>query len=153
MIEALFHWLGTTGVGLYMRESDWGFALVETAHLLGLTALGGAVVVGNLAAGGLILRQSNPAAVLRGVRGFGKGALAVLVVSGVLLVSSKPIRYYLDNAFRTKMLLLALAIASSLAVWRLLSSSASPLALRSVALISLALWLAVGVAGRIIGFL
>jgi hypothetical protein len=155
VLENLFRWLGATPVGLYMRDSDWGFASVETVHLLGLTALGGVVVVANLAGAGVILRQSSPAAVQRGLRGFGAGALVALVVSGVLLVSSKPIRYYLDGTFRIKMLLLALAIASSIALYRAFSASAetpSP-ALRGAALISLALWLSVGVAGRIIGFL
>jgi hypothetical protein len=102
----------------------------------------------------VILRQSSPAAVQRGLRGFGAGALVALVVSGVLLVSSKPIRYYLDGTFRIKMLLLALAIASSIALYRAFSASAeTPSPLRGAALISLTLWLSVGVAGRIIGFL
>ena len=30
-----FLWLGHTPVGLYMRDSTNGFAIVETAHLLG----------------------------------------------------------------------------------------------------------------------
>jgi hypothetical protein len=52
VLENLFRWLGATPVGLYMRDSDWGFASVETVHLLGLTALGGVVVVANLAGAG-----------------------------------------------------------------------------------------------------
>jgi len=154
VLENLFRWLGATPVGLYMRDSDWGFASVETVHLLGLTALGGAVVVAHLAGAGVILRQSSPAAVQRGLRGFGTGALVALIVSGVLLVSSKPIRYYLDGAFRIKMLLLALAIASSIALYRAFANTDAPSpALRGAALLSLGLWLSVGVAGRIIGFL
>ena len=39
MIEQSFGWLGATGVGTTMRVSTWGFAIVETVHLLGLALL------------------------------------------------------------------------------------------------------------------
>jgi hypothetical protein len=153
MIEELFRWLGHTPVGLFMRDSTWGFATVETLHLLGLAALGGTVLVAGLSAAGLLLRDTDPARVARGVRGVGLWALGVLVVSGVLLVSSKPVRYYLDNTFRTKMLLLVAAIAVSVAVARRLPGAASSPLTRTLAVGGLLLWLSVGVAGRIIGFL
>lgn len=153
MIENLFRWFGHTPLGLFMRDSTWGFATVETLHLLGLAALGGTVLVASLSAAGLLLRGVDPARVTTGVRDVGLWALGLLAISGVLLVSSKPVRYYLDNTFRTKMLLLVAAIAVSVTVARRLARSAPTPLTRTLAVGGLLLWLGVGVAGRIIGFL
>jgi hypothetical protein len=37
--------LGTTWIGTAIRESQWGFALIEMVHLLALALLGGALLV------------------------------------------------------------------------------------------------------------
>jgi hypothetical protein len=154
MIHSLFLWLGQTGLGTFMRESTWGFAIVETIHLLGLAVLGGAVLVGNLTAGRVLFRRSDGAAIVAAVRPVFLAALAGMLVSGVLLVASKPNRYYLDDTFRTKMVLLLLAVLSSFVVQRLaFRAGHSPALIRLLAPISLLLWLGVGVCGRIIGFL
>ncbi|MGJ3647678.1 DUF6644 family protein [Sphingomonas sp. GlSt437] len=152
MIEAIFRWLGATPIGGFMRESTWGFAIVETIHLLALAALGGAVLAINLGAARVLFRRGDAAAVATGAAPVLRIALGVTIVSGVLLVSSKPVRYYLDPTFRAKMVLLLLAALSSLIVQRLTDEPASNAA-RAVALLSLALWLGVGVCGRMIGFL
>jgi hypothetical protein len=68
MIHSLFLWLGQTGLGTFMRESTWGFAIVETIHLLGLAVLGGAVLVGNLTSGRVLFRRSDGAAIVAAVR-------------------------------------------------------------------------------------
>lgn len=154
MIENAFRWLGATSIGITMRDATWGFAIVETIHLLGLATLGGAVLAINLSAGRFRFRRVDPAAIARAASPILIGALVTMIVSGALLVSSKPVRYYLDNMFRAKMALLLLAILSSVAVARLLPSGRpASFSLRALALVSLSLWLVVGVAGRLIGFL
>jgi uncharacterized membrane protein len=154
MIETALRWIGHTGLGVLMRDSTWAFAVVETIHLLGLATLGGAVLATNLSAGRLLFRRNDAATIAQAAAPVLKIALAVMIASGALLVSAKPIRYYLDDMFRAKMALLVLAILSSLAVRHLLARQTPPsAAARVAALASLALWLGVGVAGRIIGFL
>lgn len=154
MIHGIFHWLGQTGVGTFMRDSTWGFAIVETIHLLGLAVLGGAVLVVNLTAGRVLFRHNDGAAIIGAARPALLASLTVMLASGVLLVASKPIRYYLDDTFRAKMVLLALAIVSSFVVQRIASRpGAAPASIRTLAAASLLLWLGVGVCGRLIGFL
>ena len=55
MIEParLFVALGETPLGLFMRDSSWAFATTESAHLLALAVVGGAVTLLGLAALGL----------------------------------------------------------------------------------------------------
>src|ERR1700760_1442031 len=100
-----FLWLGHTPVGLYMRDSTNGFATVETAHLLGLALLGGVILLLGLNALNLAVAGDSPAAPARSLRpGFPVG-LAVMLTSGVLLVASKPLRYFLSPPFRWKLAL------------------------------------------------
>jgi len=83
-------------------------------------------------------------------------ALAVMLTTGVLLVASKPLRYYLSDAFRLKIALLALGVAAY--VWldrrvRAAGDEAQQGANRILAVALLLTWLGVGLAGRFIGLL
>jgi hypothetical protein len=96
------------------------------------------------------------AEVTRELSPYSFASLAVLVVSGALLVIDGPLRYYSNSAFRVKMLLLTIAVIFSLTLhrWAVRSENRgiSPGA-RIAAVVSLMLWLSVGLAGRAIGFL
>ncbi len=154
MIHGFFLWLGQTGLGVFMRQSTWAFAVVETIHLLGLAVLGGVVLVVNLTAGRVLFRRSDGAAIVAAARPAWLASLAVMLLSGGLLVASKPIRYYLDGTFRAKMVLLALAIVASVLVQHIATRPrSSPALIRTLAVLALLLWFGVGVCGRIIGFL
>lgn len=156
MIKSAFVWLSTTPLGLYMRDSTNGFAAVEAAHLLGLAVLGGAVVLLALANLRLALTGQPAAATARGLFPVFAGALAAMLATGFLLVASKPVRYFLSDAFRWKMALLVLGVVLYLYLDARLKSDEGaavtrPLQIASVAL--LALWLGAGIAGRFIGLL
>ena len=137
-----------------IRRSDWAVMALESVHLLGLAMLGGAAFILALAAVRRTgLRGMSLTSLARGLRPlFGLG-LVIMVISGVLIVLSMPFKYYLNTAFRVKMLLLIGAIVAT--AWLLGSgqSSASGGRLRALALVSALLWLGVGFSGRLIGFL
>lgn len=143
---SFFEWLARTPFSVAMRESQWGFATVETVHLLALAALGGVILIVNLR----LLR--NPAAsVAKELSPLFFGSLTVMLVSGITLVAGDPMRYYYNPAFQWKMLLLVIALAvHSLIQFR---AARSTFLLRATAVSSLALWTAVGLAGRAIGFI
>jgi hypothetical protein len=156
MIRDLFLWLKTTPVGLYMNASTFGFAGVEALHLLGLAVLGGVVILLSLSVLRLALVNQPLAVTARGLRPVFLSALAVMLTTGVLLVASKPLRYYLSDAFRLKMALLVLGVAAY--AWldrraRANSDVGPQGANRSLAFALLFTWLGVGLAGRFIGLL
>jgi hypothetical protein len=156
MIRSAFVWLSTTPLGLYMRDATNGFAAVEAAHLLGLAVLGGAVVLLALANLRLALTGQPAAATARGLFPIFAGAATVMLATGFLLVASKPLRYFLSDAFRWKMALLTVGVALYLYLDARLKAGdgaapAPSLKFASVAL--LAIWLGVGLAGRFIGLL
>jgi hypothetical protein len=151
-----FLWLGRTPVGLYMRESTHGFAAVETIHLLGLALLGGVVLLLSLGALQVAVAGQTPAATARGLLPVFLAALSAMVVSGVLLVASKPMRYYLSPPFRWKLAFLAAGVALYLALDRRLTRAPEPrtgFTDRALAVALLVTWLGVGLAGRFIGLL
>jgi len=155
-LRAAFVDFGKTPLGLFMRDSTWAFASVQTIHLIGLAVLFGAVILLGLSALGIGMRRQPPAETALGLLPVFLWSLGVMGATGVLMVASKPLRYYLSDPFRLKLGLLAAGIALYFVLHRqLLRSGESrlPPAIRAGGALLLALWLGVGLAGRFIGLL
>jgi hypothetical protein len=150
-------WLGNSAVGTGMRNSKWGFALVEMVHLVALALLGGTLFASVLQVFGVILRGTPPGAIARDLGRARLASLTAMIVSGILLFADGPLRYYGNAAFRLKLLLIAGALLTA-RLSHLLGSRSSrlasaPMAMKAATLLSLALWLGAGIAGRVIGVL
>ncbi|HUR32628.1 MAG TPA: DUF6644 family protein [Vicinamibacterales bacterium] len=151
----LFQWCEESGVGRTIRESVWAFAVIESVHLLALATMGGAVLLVDMRALNLGLRQRSISELAGEVRPFMNAALGVLIVSGLALFSSEAVKCYYSAPFRVKMVALVAAIAFTYTIRRDAVSKAGnggggTLAL--VSLVSVALWFTVAAAGRWIGF-
>lgn len=156
IFEALFRAYAHSTLGQALRRSTWTFAIVEVVHLLALAVLGGVVLVTVAAALGLGRARRPVAATVLGLRPVFLGGLVTLLVSGALLVGTNPMKYYFNDAFRAKMLLLVLALAATfwLAQQAGHARERGPLvALRIAAAVSLILWVGVALGGRLIGLL
>jgi hypothetical protein len=153
----LFAALAHSQLGHAMQTSRWGFALVEMAHLLGLAFLGGSILIVDLRILGVILKNESAVAIGRSLTRVLIFSLVVMAISGIALLSEEAEKCYLSPAFRCKMALLATAIVFYFTVHRIAlrrkEMGTSSLWPRAVAVISLLLWLGVGVAGRAIGLL
>jgi uncharacterized membrane protein len=153
----LFQWLNRTSFSIFIRRSTWGFAIIEMIHLLALASLGGVILIVDLRLLGIGLRRQRVSQVARELLPLLLGSLAVMLVSGLLLVATGPLRYYYSPWFRLKMTLLFLAVLFYFTlhsiVLRPANDDASSFWSKVAALISLTLWLGVGLAGRAIGFL
>ena len=150
-----FLWLGHTPVGLYMRDSTNGFATVETVHLLGLALLGGVILLLGLGAMRVAVAGETPSATARSLRPVFGAGLTVMLASGVLLVASKPLRYFLSAPFRWKIALLVAGVGLYLYLDRRLTGAAdtAPRTDGRAAVLLLIVWFGVGLAGRLIGLL
>jgi hypothetical protein len=139
-----------------MRSSKWGFAIVEMAHLLGLAALGGSILLVDLRLLGITLKRQPVRILARELSPLLFGSLGLMFVSGVLLIGAEPMKCYYHPAFRLKMLLLFLALGFYFTLHKRLVKDAGNTApgwwTKTGAILSLLLWLAVGLAGRAIGF-
>jgi hypothetical protein len=155
-VLSFFTWCENSSLGEAIRESRWLFPAIESVHLLGLSVIGGAVLVLNLRLLGFGLKRQPTAQLWRDTRPWLLGSLAVMLISGVLLFTSEAIKLYYHEAFWVKMISLLLATVFTFTVLRKVAladpGNVRPWWSKSAALISILLWSAVGVGGRWIGF-
>jgi hypothetical protein len=111
----------------------------------------------NLRLFGLGLSRQPVGEIARETRPYLIGSLLAMFATGSFLFIAEPLKCYDHGAFWYKMASLFLAIVFTFTVQRKVIASAdekraTPLVMKSVALVSLFLWCGVGVAGRWIGF-
>lgn len=151
---AFAEWCESTGLGLVVRESVWLFPVIEAAHLLGLSLLGGVVLLVDLRMLGAGLIGTPAALLARQLRPWLTAAVLVMTATGVLLFLSEAVKCYYSQAFWVKIVTFPIAIAFTYAVRQRVAESENTTrgtaALTAVA--SLTLWFVVAAAGRWIGF-
>jgi len=127
----------------YINETVWIFAIVETAHLLFLTILGGAVLALNLRLLGVVLRDVSPRDVERATRPWLIGGVVGTILTGVAMGLTTAGTLLPSAAFFVKMVALVAAILFSIAVAREVrrsEESAKPAVGRALARVALLLW-------------
>ena len=145
--------LEATWIGTMVRETYWGYATPQLAHLLGMALFGGAVVVDDLRLLGRLRRPafSELSKQLMPLKWLG---FIVVVGSGLALFMSDATRLYRNWAFLVKAALLLLVALNAgvfrAAVYR--SVEPLPPSAKVSAGLSLLLWFAIIVTSRLIGF-
>lgn len=150
-----FEWFEATWIGDSIRQSLWLFPVIEAVHLLGLSVLGGALLVLDLRLLGAGLRQQPIAQLARDVRPWFIGAVAVMLLTGTALFASEAVKCYYNTSFWVKITTLPVALVFAFAVRDPIAFSAGMDAnakTRLVGLTSIVLWWVVAGAGRWIGF-
>jgi hypothetical protein len=150
-----FEWCETTTIGHAIKDSAWLFPVIEAVHLLGLSVLGGSLLVVDLRMLGLGLRRQSIADLAKDTRAWLLGSIAVMMLTGTGLFLSESVKCYYNQAFWLKITTLPVALLFTLTVRRRVAMAATvgtTLRTRLVACVSLALWFTVAAAGRWIGF-
>lgn len=159
-LSAFASWVGKTPLYDAVAGVAWVVPAVQTVHILAIAVVFASAALIDLRVLGLVDR-AKPLEALFGRFLLPIGvAIAVLAVSGLLLVVSEPTRAIFRIVFWVK---LALVLAVSLATWwlafaargrglALADGGVATLDLKIVAALSLIAWLAIIVAGRWIGY-
>ena len=147
-------WCNGSFFGHGIRDSAWLFPFVEVFHLLALALLGGTLVLLNMSLLGVRFGSASTRELARELRPWMFGSIAVMLLSGFLLFSTEAVKMYGNWAFQLKMLFLLLALLFTLTLYRKVTDAQhTPAAVRWLtALVSLGLWLGVGLGGRAIGY-
>jgi hypothetical protein len=149
-------WLQFSPPLVAMRASPWLFPVIATIHLMGLSVIGGAVLLVDLRLLGLGLRR-QPVAQLAvdAERWLFRGVL-VMICTGIPLFMCFATKYYYLTFFWVKMAALIAVIVFTVSVRRRVAMAddtrVTPALGRAVALTSLTLWTTVALGGRYIGF-
>jgi hypothetical protein len=147
-----FEWCGATWLGTTVRDTVWAFPLIETFHLLALAVLLGTVLIINLRVFGLGTRYSSNSQMVRDLEPWMLISLAVLIVSGIPMFLSEPMKCYESYSFPIKIGLLLVAILWHFTIQRKWTAAGEsrpdPLKSRLAACFSILLWAGIGLAGK-----
>lgn len=138
-----------------LRFSRWGYAAVNTGHVLGIALLVGSIVPLDLRLIGL-WRSVPQSALVRVVVPMAAGGLTLAVATGALLFSVRASEYALLPVLWVKLALIAVGAASALLLHRAHGLDLATAGRRRLALagaLSLLCWLGALVSGRLIAFM
>ena len=157
---ALLQWIEASRLATTIRESLLLFPLLESIHVIGLSLVFGTIAIIDLRLLGAASSERPFKRMASDVLKWTWAAFALTALTGSLMFITNASVYYHNFYFRSKMLLLILAGINMLSFELTLGRTAhrwdntrsAPPAGRVVAVLSLAIWISVVFAGRLIGF-
>jgi hypothetical protein len=150
-------WLGAiqgSDIATALRFSRWGYAAVNTAHVLGIALLVGAIIPLDLRLVGCWPAVPREA-LIRVLVPVAATGLALAVSAGLLLFSIRAGDYAALWVFRGKLLLIAIGAGSAILLHLTYGrrlAEAPPKRLARAGMLSMTCWLGALIAGRMIAF-
>ncbi len=152
---SVFDWCESTPLGSWLQQAMWGFAIIETIHIMALAVLLGSMVVIDLRLLDLGLKKIPMGELDRLLSPWFWGSFLTMIVSGLCLFSGEAVRLSHSGPFAYKMMLVLLAVTVHLTIHKRVIARGidGALAGRAAAYLSLVCWLGIALAGRAIAFL
>ena len=139
-------WLEETSLSVAIRESSWGFPIIESVHVLGLCLFGMAILV-DLRLLDVTLKRVPMSEVTTQLMPWVTAGVVVMIVSGILTFLNTPVEYYTNTFFRLKVIMLLLVGVNA---WIVRAGVWPKVAVTRT--LSLVLWAGIIVAGRMISY-
>jgi hypothetical protein len=149
-LRPYFEWCGNTWLGSTVRDTVWAFPVIETFHLLALAVLLGSVLIVNLRVFGLGRRYLPAAQMARQLEPWMLASIGVLIATGIPMAFSEPIKCFESYSFPIKMGLIIVGIVVQFTIQRkwVMAENATQRQAQFAAIVSIAIWTAVGAAGK-----
>jgi hypothetical protein len=151
----LLHKLEEMPIALFVSQSAFGFSALNMVHIAAISVVFGMIAVVDLRLLGLGSRDCAATDICGEALPWTWTAFAIAVVTGVVMFTGQPVKYYGNFAFRMKLALIVLAGVNMLvfhfityrdvARW---DRGSIPRAARLAGAVSLACWIAVAAFGR-----
>lgn len=147
-------------LALYLLRNVPGLPpILQTMHIISIAAILGSVFFIALRTLGVAVPNQHPREMVQRLMPWTWGALAVLAVTGSVLVFARPFRYFGNPVMAWKMIFLVAALAFSLAMLRLIrnefssaNAKAASLQLKLLGAAVVLLWIMVILSGRWIAY-
>jgi hypothetical protein len=154
LLLPVFNWLGETGFGKAIADSKYAFAVIEVFHLFGIILLLGGASLMALRLVGLGLKEQPISYVARQTSTYTLVGLLTMLVTGLLMTSSIPSKYYHSVPFWWKMGFFWLGVVFHFTIYRKVTRNDNTgLLLGGItALLTVVFWYTTGAFGRAIGF-
>lgn len=147
-----FQWCEKTWLGSTVRDTVWAFPVIETFHLLALAILLGSVLIVNLRAFGVGTRSESGPEMAAQFEPWIVVSVVVLILSGIPMAMSEPMKCYESYSFPIKMILLVVAMSWHFTLQRRWTRPdavrSNPIRGKVAAGLSILLWASIGIAGK-----
>jgi hypothetical protein len=159
-ITQFLQWLQALPLSVFIHKTAWAFTAVEVVHVFAIAFMIGTIMIVDLRLLGFGSKKRAFTDFSRLLLPFTWVAFAIAVIAGALLFISRPMEYFGNAVFWTKMGVIALA-GINMAVFEFITvrdvkgwdlSPTPPMAARLAGGISITCWLLVLACGRLIGF-
>jgi hypothetical protein len=114
-LVATFTWLEGLAWTTALRESPYGYPLIETSHVASIVVFAGLVIMMDLRLVGLAFTDAPLAQIQRRLFPWQMGSFVPSTVTGILLFCVDPLRYYRNPLFLAKLVFLVFAGLNALA--------------------------------------
>jgi hypothetical protein len=154
-MQAVIDWISQTSASEAIRDQSWVVPGVQAIHICAIAVVVGSALVSELRLAGLIATDESAAVVIKRYLPWMWRALAVLLLSGLILVWGEPDRALLNRVFWLKMSMVLIGFVLSLLFRKPLldaGHAARPWLIKPVAWLSLCVWIAVVCGGRWIAY-
>ena len=160
MTAGLLASLEASSLATGIRNSLYAFPLIESVHVVGLTLVFGTILIIDLRLLGLASSRRPFTRLASDIFRWTWLAFAVTVTTGLLMFATNASTYYHNAYFRAKMALLVVSGLNMLAfeltarrsVQQWDKDAAAPASGKTVAAVSLVVWISVIFLGRWVGF-
>jgi hypothetical protein len=160
-LYAIASWLEATRVGSAIAEGRYAFPIIEGIHLIGLAMAVGLLMLVDLRLMGVFLTHVPPRELHRQLLPYVLGGFCVIVLAGVLLLSSEATTVFASPPWPFKLAFIVLGAFNALFFEFVISrrpaalpaSGPLPTGVRTAGAVSFALWVLVIVCGRLIPYI
>ena len=160
MIDRFLEWLGSTSWSVALLESIWVWPLIESTHVLAVALFFGTVMMNDFRLMGWSFKSVPVSEITGRLLPWTRVGFAIMVVTGLLIFYSNPLRYYHNIFFRLKMILFVVAGLNAFLFHRGIHrrvlewerEPTLPRQARVAGAVSFAAWCVIVIAGRLIAY-
>jgi uncharacterized membrane protein SirB2 len=152
--------IDATSLSTALKTVSWIVPLVQCIHILMVGVVFISILMISLRVLGCVRNDEPLTRIWSRFAPFLWNGIVVMVITGVLLVITEPVREFMALSFRLKMLLLAIGVVSAAAFGRrvraeVAAAGAEPpvsAGIRMASFVTLVLWIAIIILGRTIAY-
>ena len=147
----ILDWIGHSSVGVWISESLWGYPIVLSSHAVGMAVVVGVVTMIDIRVLGYA--RQIPITTFKSLFNLAWGGFALNFISGCLLFTGDPVKFFNDWPFRIKISLIILGMISVWLLLREVKVDETSARAKAIAVFSLVCWFGAITAGRLTAYL
>jgi hypothetical protein len=157
-MEHFAQWLAQTDVSVAIQTHLWVIPAIQSVHIVAIGVVLSSVLMVDLRIFGYAGRDLTMPQTVRRFGSWLWGALGVLLITGIVMITGEPVRELMSLSFWLKMMQLAIGVALALMFQRALRHNAQrwdhavSARVKFLAIVTLIVWLSIIFLGRLIAY-